>query len=176
MKQHNGMRPQDIVVLLKLIVLDKPKWRQLELSKMLYMSQSELSEGMNRCKIAGLVDERKKVVDKAALFEFLVHGIKYVFPLEAGRLVYGIKTAHSTDSLQNLFPENQEDVFVWEMKGGTVKGQALTPLHKNVALAAKDDPKLYELLALVEVIRLNREEEQSIAVGKLKELMGIGVG
>jgi len=171
MKQHNGMRPQDIVVLLKIIVLNNYKWRQLELSKMLYMSQSELSEGMNRCKIAALVDERKKVVDKSALFEFLVHGIKYVFPLEAGRLVYGLKTAHSTESLQNLFPNSDEDVFVWEMKGGTVKGQSLTPLHKNVALAAKDDPKLHELLALVDIIRLGVAEESTIAVAKLKELM-----
>mgnify|MGYP003691480993 CR=1 FL=1 len=172
MKRHNGMRPQDIVILLKIVAQGGERVRLTPMANSLHISLSEVSEGLHRCKFAKLVDERKKVVDKAALFEFLVHGIKYVFPLEAGRLVYGIKTAHSTDSLQNLFPDNQEDVFVWEMKGGTVKGQALTPLHKNVALAAKDDPKLYELLALVEVIRLNIEGEKEIAVGKLKELMG----
>ncbi|MFK7907691.1 MAG: hypothetical protein AB8B69_21310 [Chitinophagales bacterium] len=171
MKRHNGMRPQDIVILLKIIAQGGKRVRLTSMANDLYISLSEVSEGLHRCKFAKLVDEHKKLVNRAALFEFLVHGIKYVFPLEAGRLVYGLKTAHSTESLQSLFPNSDEDVFVWEMKGGTVKGQALTPLHKNVALAAKDDPKLHELLALVDIIRLGIAEESTIAVEKLKELM-----
>lgn len=167
------MRPQDIVVLAKIVALKTPKWKQLELSKSLYMSQSEISEGMNRCKLAKLVDARKKVVNKAALFEFLVHGIKYVFPLEPGRLVYGLPTAYSAACLTDLFPhqDRQEAVYVWEMEGGTVRGESIVPLHKNVALAAKEDVRLHELLALVDVIRLGLEEEQEKAVSRLGTLL-----
>ena len=47
MKEHNGMRPQDIVVLLKIIILDKLEWRIIDLARQLYISQSEVSEALN---------------------------------------------------------------------------------------------------------------------------------
>lgn len=44
-------------------------------------------------------------------------------------------------------------VNVWPDATGKTKGQAITPLFKS-APAAKADPKLYELLALVDAVRI----------------------
>ncbi len=44
MKKHNGMRPQDIVVLLKIIALKHDDWYNFDLAQALKISPSEISE------------------------------------------------------------------------------------------------------------------------------------
>lgn len=57
MRAHKGMKPQDIVVLLKMThTTDK---RQLSLSKNLHMSQSDISDSLSRSEMAGLIDGAK---------------------------------------------------------------------------------------------------------------------
>lgn len=55
MKKHNGMRPQDIVMLLKIISI-YDNWRNIDLANALQISPSEVSEALNRCMIARLID------------------------------------------------------------------------------------------------------------------------
>ena len=43
MRYHNGMRPQDIVVLLKIILLDKKDWQKKDLATELFLSPAEIS-------------------------------------------------------------------------------------------------------------------------------------
>ena len=61
MKKHNGMRPQDIVVLLKIIALQTDNWRNIDIANALHISPSEISEALNRCRIARLIDNKKDV-------------------------------------------------------------------------------------------------------------------
>src|SRR5471030_1071946 len=98
MKSHNGMRPHDIVVLLKIIAL-KDAWMNKDLSAGLNISQSEISESLNRSAIAGLISPDKKKVFKNALLNFIEHGLPYVFPVEPGSIEKGIATAHSAPVL-----------------------------------------------------------------------------
>lgn len=67
MRQHNGIRPQDLVILLKIISLKNNDWKITDLSKQLYISQSEVSESLNRSQISGLIDESKKNRKKSSL-------------------------------------------------------------------------------------------------------------
>lgn len=60
MKKHNGMRPQDIVVLIKIISLQQPDWKNIDIANAVLISPSEVSEALNRCKIAGLIDSKKE--------------------------------------------------------------------------------------------------------------------
>ena len=62
MKKHSGMRPHDVVILLKIISKDKEPWFNKDLANELYISQSEVSESLNRSKIAGLFEADKKKV------------------------------------------------------------------------------------------------------------------
>ena len=50
---------------------------------------------------------------------------------------------------------------------GSVRGIAFEPLYPTVPAAAKRDPQLYELLALVDAIRDGRARERKIAEKEL---------
>jgi DNA-binding Lrp family transcriptional regulator len=102
MKKHNGMRPQDIVVLLKIISIRDNKWRNIDIANAIGISPSEVSEALNRCKIAKLIDSKKRKVNINSFTEFLVYGLKYVFPTEPGAIVKGIPTAHSASPVKDI--------------------------------------------------------------------------
>ena len=70
MKAHNGMRSQDIVILLKILTINKD-WQYRDLSSTLFMSLSEVSESLNRSFLAGLIDESRKRVFRQSLLEFI---------------------------------------------------------------------------------------------------------
>lgn len=73
------MRPQDIVILLKKVTLTGRGMTNAQIAKELGISASEVSEALERCRIARLIDNRKQRVNILALKEFMVHGLKYVF-------------------------------------------------------------------------------------------------
>ena len=167
MRPFKGIKPQDIVILLKLAVLGDRHWRHMDLVGGLGLSQTEISFALDRCKTAGFIDSAKKKVLKSALLEFLVHGLKYVFPAKPGAVCRGIPTGHSAPPLSHTIVASDEDRYVWPWDDGKVRGQAIEPLYPNAPLAAKNDSKLYELLALVDAIRAGRAREQAIAVREL---------
>ena len=162
MKKHSGMRPLDIVVLLKIIALEKTPWLKKDLANWLQLSASEVSESLNRSEIAGLVDATHRTVLRRALLEFLQFGLRYVFPQRPGALVAGMPTAHSAPVLADLFVTTS-DVYVWPDAFGTVRGQAVEPLYTTVPQACKQDPALYDLLALIDVLRVGRAREITLA-------------
>src|SRR5688500_14655127 len=101
MRQHNGMRPQDVVVLLKIIAKEEQVWQNKNLASELFISPAEISESLNRSGIAGLIErEKKKKVYRQSLMEFLEHGLHYVFPAFPGAMMNGIYTAHSHPFMQ----------------------------------------------------------------------------
>ena len=64
MKQHKGMRPQDIVILLKIAALKDKQWLAKDLARELNISASEVSESLNRSKLAMLISADKKLIMK----------------------------------------------------------------------------------------------------------------
>ena len=118
MKKHNGMRPQDVVIMLKILTCEDCPWTFAELATSLHISPSEVSESMERNRIAGLVNHSKKQVNKLALREFLIYGLKYVFPVQLGYSTRGIFTAHSAPPVSNFITEGREN-YVWAYYKGT---------------------------------------------------------
>ncbi|MBN2213421.1 MAG: hypothetical protein JW723_04190 [Bacteroidales bacterium] len=55
------MRPQDIVILLKILLEKNNNWRNINIAKSIMISASEVTEALNRCKIAGLIDSKKRI-------------------------------------------------------------------------------------------------------------------
>jgi len=89
------MRPQDVVILLKLSTLKGDDWRFQDNAQSLKISPSEVSESLQRSKSAGLVSENKRTVYNNSFLDFLVSGLKYVFPAIPGAMVRGVPTTHS---------------------------------------------------------------------------------
>jgi predicted transcriptional regulator len=168
MKKHNGMRPLDIVVLLKIIAYQHSDWKTRDLSLDLGISLSEISESLNRSMIAGLIDGTKKKVFKRNLLDFLQFGIRYVFPVSPNSLSIGMLTAHSAPVMEGkIISENH---YVWADIESNSKGESIEPLFKNVPKACKEDLFLYDLLALVDIFRIGKSREIKIAVDKIHEL------
>ncbi|GAB4421142.1 MAG: hypothetical protein OHK0039_35600 [Bacteroidia bacterium] len=176
MRKHNGMRPQDVLILLKIITWGESPWRYADIAQSLHMSQSEVAEALNRSMQARLVDASKKKVFRASLLEFLTHGLKYVFPARPGALIRGIPTAHSAKPLSDLI--SAEEAYVWPSNLGTIRGQGITPLYPSVIKAIRTDPALYELLALLDAMRVGRAREVKIAgeelSNRIKEQVYVG--
>lgn len=165
MKKHNGMRPHDVVILLKIIAFDNENWMMKDIANQLYISSSEVSESLNRSVWAGLITNDKRRIFKSALIDFIVHGLKYVYPQKPGAMVRGIKTAHSAPPLAAEI--NSEQNYVWPYAEGDSRGFSIEPLHPNVPKACLEDSKLYELLALLDAIRIGSTREQNLAIKEL---------
>jgi len=162
------LSPQDIVVLLKILSFRGDPWVQMQLAIKLELSQAEISNSLVRSKYAGLLDASGKVVSKQALMDFLHHGIAYAFPARPGALVRGVPTAHSAAPL-NKWIEGGEEEYVWPSATGNMRGQAVSPLYRNVVKAVRSDPEMHELLALVDGIRVGRARERELAVKELRK-------
>jgi hypothetical protein len=167
MKTHNGMRPQDVLILLKIIALDRKDFYLKDLSQELSISSSEVTESVNRSMLAGLIAEDKKTVMRKALFEFLIHGLPYVFPQKPGALVPGIPTAHSAPPLSKEF--KSDELYVWPDSKGEVRGQNIEPFHHGQIKAVKQDKMLYELLALCDALRVGKTREKKMAEEELRK-------
>ncbi len=170
MNNHkSNMHPQDILILLKMISLGNHEWYHHTLAKEIGISQSEVSHSLTRSQIAGLVDSSRKKVRRLALLEFLLHGIRYVFPQQPGPIVRGIPTSHSAPPLQKYFGDSE--AYVWPSTHGKVRGQAITPLYPSVIGAIEKDEKLYQLLALVDAMRVGKSREKELAKTALEAVL-----
>ena len=81
------MKPQDIVVLAKLISLNDPSYTQIELALSLEMSQSEISSSLSRSTYAGLLINNGKEVNQRLFFNFIKYGLAVSFPQHPGAIV-----------------------------------------------------------------------------------------
>lgn len=155
------MRPQDIVILLKIVALrDESDWYNSDLASQLNISNSEVSESLNRSLLGGLIADDKRKVNKEALLEFLVYGLKHVFPVKQGSLVRGMPTGYSAPVLEDDFVV--DDPQVWPAKGHSTKGIAVTPLYKTVPEACEEDSQLYDLLALTDALRIGKRNDRVV--------------
>ncbi|MEY8251756.1 MAG: hypothetical protein RPR91_05170 [Colwellia sp.] len=140
------------------------------------VSKTEISASINRSIGSGLaIRDRKTNKPKAntqALLEFLIYGVKYVFPVKPGEIVRGIPTSFSAPVMSEKLMTAGEIICVWPDAYGNKKGQAIVPLFKSVPKAVKIDPYLYELLALVDALRLGNARESVLAKEMLKERLG----
>jgi hypothetical protein len=161
------LKPQDIVVLLKLVAINASDWSYNSLANDLAMSPAEVHAGIKRCALARLFDQQRNAPIRSALLEFLVHGVKYVFLPDRGALTRGIPTGYAAPPLNSLIVQTNEPSPVWPSPEGTIRGYEFSPLYKSVPKAVTKDSVLYELLALVDAIRDGRARERDLAVKEL---------
>jgi len=165
-----NLKPQDILFLLKLVVLGKNKWSFNKLAIDLNMSPSEVHAAAKRSIAARLaIQEDSNIYPNIRnLEDFLLHGVQYVFVPDRGGLSRGMPTAYAAVPMKSHFIEDNEPPPVWPDPEGKARGTLFSPLYKSAPQAAKHDPRLYELLALVDAIRDGRAREKSIAEKELK--------
>jgi hypothetical protein len=103
-----------------------------------------------------------------AVAEFLVHGLKYVFPPQRGEVTRGLPTAYAAPPLRDLVVHGTDLVPVWPWPEGSVRGVAFEPLYPSVPFAAIQDELLYEYLAIADALREGRVRERKMAERELR--------
>jgi hypothetical protein len=165
------LKPQDIVVAVKLAAYDGPRPSFQQLASQLRMFPSEVHTSFKRAKESGFItgSGEEERVNRSSLLEFLVHGLRYSFPPERGAPTRGVPTSYAADPLKRFIVQGTGPPPVWPSRNGKVRGFALKPLHKNVPEAVADDPGLYEFLALIDAVRDGRSRERTLAVRELEK-------
>lgn len=161
MERNNGMRPQDIAILLKLLQWKDRSWRKKDLAEALFISPAEVGHSLNRSQLAGLVDGEQKKVMRQSFIEFLFHGVAYVFPTRPGSITIGIPTAHSAPVLNQSIISGEP--VVWPYAQGKVRGQGIEPLYKGAIDASLADEAFYDLLCLCDILRIGKVREKTMA-------------
>ena len=163
------LKPQDILILLKLVVMRDGNWSYATLASDLGMSQSEIHAGLKRACRARLADASGDVIRPLipALESFLFNGLAYVFVPDHGQLTRGMPTALFAPPLRHLAAKSDGAVPVWPDAEGDMEGYGLSPLYRSAPVAARRDARLYRMLALVDVLRDGREHERRVARNEL---------
>ncbi|MCA9000638.1 MAG: hypothetical protein KDB61_01855 [Planctomycetes bacterium] len=168
------MKSLDLLVCLKLSCLDGAEWTYAELAESIGMSASEANASVKRSLCANLLiapksSKEKPTSNRRNLLEFVEHGVRYCYSVSPGSTTRGLPTAHSAPPLNGILGESNDQTFVWPDPHGSVRGAAVEPLYKSSVYASKKDDQLYELLALVDAVRVGRARERKIAVELLTQ-------
>jgi hypothetical protein len=162
------LKPQDVVALVYL-ALHEESWTYPSLAVALGLSASEAHAALKRAQQSGLFSAQTRRPLKHELLEFLVHGFRYVYPVEKGGLTRGFATAHGATPLREKIVLSEGAVIpVWPDPNGDTRGEAWAPLYPSIPSASQNDPALYEALALLDSIRGGRARERALAVDELK--------
>lgn len=188
------MKSQDIVVLLKLVSLEDDQHNSGQLppspelaagedpysvrglEAALGISKTEIGASIKRSIASGIaVKDRRTGRPKPSrrhLRQFIVHGLKFVFPAKAGAMQRGLPTAFAAPVLKEFLHSAGSLISVWPYAHGKEMGQSVEPLFKSVPDAAAKDERLYAYLALIDAIRLGNQREASLAADLLTKRLG----
>jgi hypothetical protein len=155
-------KPQDVVVALKL-ASGATASGYSDLGEALGMSASEVHAAVRRLIQARLIDPETKRVRLEALRNFLVHGVPHAFPANLGEVTRGMPTAWASPAMSGKNIASDQLPPVWPDPEGRVQGASVQPLYSSVPGAARRDPELYDLLALVDAMRIGRAREREFA-------------
>jgi hypothetical protein len=176
------LKPQDLVIALKVFTLNKTKWNQRSLAQSLGMSLSEINGGIKRSIRAGLMisgDSRNQTPQAVpyALQEFISSGVRYSFFVEKGAMSRGVPTGLIGAKLDKAFPKGEpSETPVWPYSQGKVRGAGIKPLFKSIpkVIEREENRELYTLLSLVDLIRDGRARERNMATDVVQKLMKSG--
>ncbi|MFC0139657.1 hypothetical protein ACFFJN_05995 [Erwinia mallotivora] len=144
------------------------------LEKTTGISKTQIADSIKRCTDIALVRKDRKYsvprTNNKSLLEFIVYGIKYVFPVRMGELTRGIATSFSAPVLNEKLFSSGELIAVWPDERAKSKGQKVVPLFHSVPYAVRLDGNLYEMLALVDAIRLGNQREAGLAAKMLEKM------
>ncbi len=164
------LRPQDVLVALKLAVNDCRGWQQQRIAEDVGISAGELSRSLQRLREAELVSGYELRTLRSPFLEFVKHGLRYVLPVKRRGVVRGLPTAHAAAPLRNRIVSNGAVPPVWPDADGSVSGEAWEPISKSAVVAAKRDERMYQGLALLDAMRGGKARERELAEKYLREL------
>jgi hypothetical protein len=165
-----ALKPLDFVLAVKIAVNRSHNFLLAQLADEFQVSLSTVHGALNRAESSRLLSRSSGSLRalRPAIQEFAIHGLKYAFPAAVGRASRGMTTAVGAPVLAKYFEATEGPVPVWAHAEGDTFGFEVIPLHPSVPKAASKDQSLYDVLALVDAIRIGAAREREIALDELK--------
>ena len=176
------LKPQDILLALKLLSPEKNTQSYSALARSVGLSKTEVAKSLERLVESRLIRSGTLVPYRSAISNVLIKGVPYFMPAPSGdaegqeMAVFGVATGQQVALLPQL---NTETVpVVWPAENGQDSGYALTPICPEAPEAARQDPFVYRLLALTDLVRSHRSSlrERSVAAQAIEnQVLGTDV-
>lgn len=160
-----------IAIAVAAVLAEKPGSTYQDLSDILGISDSTAFGAVKNLEKAGFMLPEGRRVNRLAFMEFLEHGLRYVFPAEPGNLRQGVPTAHSGPILAEQI--DSEEPYVWPSPNGSVRGRAIEPLVPKASELPQRSPAAYEMLSLVDALRVGRARERNLASKALRQKLNL---
>jgi biotin operon repressor len=161
----NAIQAGDVLVAAKLAVSEDASASLRKLEDELGMSKSAIGNAIHRLRELGLVKDDGhggRRVNRLAFRDFIEHAVRWVVPAKVGDFELGLPTAHASEALADKLI-GDEDPVVMPLAHGPVRGRAVSPIHPLAPQAAKRDPRLESLLAIVDAFRIGEARQREVA-------------
>lgn len=165
MSDQIALRPLDLI-LTAYLALSKTEFTILGASRELGVVPSQIHAALKRAQAARLITSRASgsiAAQRGALEEFVLHGVRYAFPVRTGGPAQGVPTAFAGPSLRRVVAQENQILPVWPHPDGQVRGYALYPLHPLAPGLVTSNPALHDLLTLIDALRIGAARERKLA-------------
>lgn len=159
MTRQLATKPSDLVVALQLALIPSAQFKAM--SESTGISTGECHNAVRRLRLAQLLMAGERRPSTDALHEFCVHGVPFAFPATRGPSVPGVPTGHSSPAFRAIV--DSPDIVVWPHAGGSVRGESIIPLYPAAPTLPELNPALYELLTIVDALRVGTTRLRKVA-------------
>jgi hypothetical protein len=157
----------DFLVLLGLLRHPAGDWTIRSLADELRLPSASVQRSLERLASVGVFEARKRRVHVGACEDLFLYGLRFVAPTMVGGETRGLPTAWAAPPLVDRLAAGDELPPVWPDPHGDVRGLEVQPLHPRVVSLARADAEMYELLALLDDMRVGDPRVRSLAVSLL---------
>jgi hypothetical protein len=120
-----GLLPQDVVLLATLVSYGAARPPIAQVAGDLSLSPSQVHASLRRLMRSRLIDAQTDRPLLKPVEEFLIHGIKYAFPVERGEPTRGVPKAYAAPPLSEQISGSGYLPPVWPDPEGKVRGITL---------------------------------------------------
>lgn len=169
-RRTEPVQPLDVLVLLKLISAGETRLSVRKLADAIGgVSKSAIEVSLQRLTAHALLREGQgsRQINRLVARDLLEKAIQWIAPAVVGGFELGLATAHAGPPLANKL-RGDSDPMVMPIAEGPVRGRAVTPLHPAAPGAARSDPKLHDLLSLVDALRVGGARDREVATAELR--------
>jgi hypothetical protein len=164
--------PTDIYVLAGALSNNEETWTLRELAARLCVDHTLVHRALKRAESADLYRASTRQVNLANFEELTIHAARFIAPARLGELTRGVPAAWAAEPISAVVHQaNSEPPPVWPSALGTVRGQALKPLHPAAVQASQDAPELAELLSIIDSLRAGDLRVRVLAATALRNTL-----
>ena len=174
------LKPQDVLCACKIYSLEtlRQEWSYEKLAQKTGLSQGEAHNAVERCHRAQLITPSGAVARKILRDVLAVALPRMCFVVRGGTTVGWATGVHAPPLVGKFGARDAAEVpAVWpdvrrEGMDEVVQGWSLEPVYPSVPVACLADPLVYELLSLVDVVRVGGAADRQAAVALIDKRLG----